>query len=728
MMASFGNPENPDRDRASGISYTELNDWPVLERRRPNETNSPVDSLDRTVVPPPPSTVPSLEAARIARTISDNIAATKEAARNTWRDWLESAGLARKKAVVVKEEELRYRDSADSRRPKSIRVTYGSRPGESLIAAVQKAVEVFPQDLVPMPNSVNGKYSLSSTIIPPPNEEPIELAVEGEDYEVVKRQSTPPPLPAAARRGYRPLAAKAVTGEDDKDKVWELSEKDIEEYVEERPTPPPLPAEARGGYRPSAAEAVTGEEFPPLLQPDDVKRSLDKVTLPWKSLAQMETRMFAEDNTKKWLVLAKGIGTVGGPANYTRGDDRFELMMKFNLSKFCRFDVIAECLFNKILNGTAHEKDLRFDRLNILDLLDKWVVTYIGKLFVAEVDLQQIDMDLARIFHDLIEVGIYNDAVEIRNRFNDPNKFRSEVREYVRVLTSPQARPATQIGGIVVRPQTKEEDHLLNSLKLLLDECEKTAIDGKTCASFLNLAGIEQHLKRLDEITVEVDRIAKAHDGDEDVGNQARKILARMHDICLDLSTKKQEVEAKLEQKRIESFWHFDVEAGETVDTPRPYKYAVLKVKGRTKVLFPGVISIGNDIVNIIELKRATDKHALLYLHNNGEWWIKEVNTNQGRMPIKVDQELLMRPMPLPNGKNIEIGSNVIKYERNHEFTALALREAVQDFIREYRELWAHREKATSEELEASNRTLDYLDKMGLWDGTLYTVESKKKE
>lgn len=86
-----------------------------------------------------------------------------------------------------------------------------------------------------------------------------------------------------------------------------------------------------------------------------------------------------------------------------------------------------------------------------------------------------------------------------------------------------------------------------------------------------------------------------------------------------------------------------------------------------------------------------------------------------------------MQPIPLPDSKNIQIGSNVIKYERNHEFTALALRKAVQDFIIEYRELWAHRKKATSEELAASNRTLDHLRDMGLWDGTLYLVESKKK-
>lgn len=168
------------------------------------------------------------------------------------------------------------------------------------------------------------------------------------------------------------------------------------------------------------------------------------------------------------------------------------------------------------------------------------------------------------------------------------------------------------------------------------------------------------------------------------------------------------EREQKLAKKR-----HFVAESGETADTPRPFKYAVLVDKKNKDTagnyvlypVFPPGRSMGTDKVNTLELAPArTSKYGVqefectVVLDESGSLRLPlEVRTLKnskilvnGQIPGTRDgktKELDMLRPSLHDGDELQIGPYYYGIEMGHEFSVMALKPYVKKYVEEIMEV-----------------------------------------
>ncbi|MFO0780745.1 MAG: hypothetical protein U0519_02550 [Candidatus Gracilibacteria bacterium] len=168
------------------------------------------------------------------------------------------------------------------------------------------------------------------------------------------------------------------------------------------------------------------------------------------------------------------------------------------------------------------------------------------------------------------------------------------------------------------------------------------------------------------------------------------------------------EREQKLAKKR-----HFVAESGETADTPRPFKYAVLVDKKNKDTagnyvlypVFPPGRSMGTDKVNTLELAPArTSKYGVqefectVVLDESGSLRLPlEVRTLKnskilvnGQIPGTRDgktKELDMLRPSLHDGDELQIGPYYYGIEMGHEFSVMALKPYVKRYVEEIMEV-----------------------------------------
>jgi hypothetical protein len=252
-------------------------------------------------------------------------------------------------------------------------------------------------------------------------------------------------------------------------------------------------------------EPLTLDEFPE--EPFGPEKGLESVS-SWKNLADLKPDQFRTANAQKWLVLAKNLSEIGGRSSYRVGDDRFELIMKYNLESFKKFDGVAECLFNNILNGTANEEDVAFDKVTILECLDKWILAYVNRLAELGQDMNQIDEDLALIIRNLIIAGIYNDKNEVLNRFNS-NKFNGPLRAFLKIILA-EATSMTLPGGEIALTRTEKIERSFPSLNILLADLSKSTEQLLAVKNYNNLLIIEDFERKLMEYNDRLIRVERS--------------------------------------------------------------------------------------------------------------------------------------------------------------------------------------------------------------------------
>lgn len=170
------------------------------------------------------------------------------------------------------------------------------------------------------------------------------------------------------------------------------------------------------------------------------------------------------------------------------------------------------------------------------------------------------------------------------------------------------------------------------------------------------------------------------------------------------------EHEAKMATRR-----HFDADAGETAETPRPLKYAVLidkiyndkKGKSAMHIIFPSGLSMGKDKVNTLEAhlpqvertsKYTVQDHECTFVMDgtavrlvveprvvknskimiNGEL----AGTRGGKT-----EELDMLRAPLKDGDDIQVDYDRFTLEMNHEFTVQAVKPYAKAYLNEIMEV-----------------------------------------
>jgi len=165
------------------------------------------------------------------------------------------------------------------------------------------------------------------------------------------------------------------------------------------------------------------------------------------------------------------------------------------------------------------------------------------------------------------------------------------------------------------------------------------------------------------------------------------------------------EVEAKKVLKQ-----HFDADAGETAETPRPFKYAVLVEKMNTDqqtahIIFPPALTTGKNPINTLELHQSReskypiqDNECTFVLDGTtGVRMVMERRTDKkskilvnGQIPGTRDgktEELDMLRPPLKDGDVIEIGNKRFILETNHEFTVRAVKPYAVRYMKEIMEV-----------------------------------------
>ena len=474
-------------------------------------------------------------------------------------------------------------------------------------------------------------------------------------------------------------------------------------------------------------EHHTLDEFPE--EPFGQEVGLESVS-SWKNLADLKIDQFRTANVQKWLVLAKNLSEIGGQSSYRVGDSRFGLIMKYNISSFKKFDGVAECLFNNILNGTADERDVDFDEVTILECLDKWILAYVNHLADLGQDMNQIDEDLAKIIRNLIIARIYNDKNEVLNRFNS-DKFNGPLRAFLKI-TLAEATKHTLPGDAVVLTRTEKIERSFPSLTALLSDLSKSTEQLLAIKNYDNLLIIEGFERKLIECKERLIRLESQYDSDEDAQNQLVNIKQKIFSLSELLRVARKKTEEYLALEKAKSYLHFDASIGETLETPRPYKFPALKGNiGRMIVLFPGWVSVGNAPANILELPNATDFHGELSFDGK-QWLVTEKNIKRGSEPVRIDGECLMptyeglasdivtrkskSPVsPLKNGCKVRFGKHILTYEENHEFTQAAIKIHVDRSVSEYLELAILCKDTVSEDnLKKAKEGMDYLLLNGL--------------
>ncbi len=195
------------------------------------------------------------------------------------------------------------------------------------------------------------------------------------------------------------------------------------------------------------------------------------------------------------------------------------------------------------------------------------------------------------------------------------------------------------------------------------------------------------------------------------------------------------EQEAKMSTRR-----HFDADGGETSETPRPFKYAVLfdnnqKDKGILHIIFPPAITVGSDKVNTFEVPNETERGSKYEIQPfectfivEDEKTVRMVidprTSKQTRiyvddqMPGTVDgktHELDMLRPPLTDGKKIQIETRHYTLETSHEFTENAIKPYVAAYLSEIMEaLILYEDHGDKGDKRNARETLDYFKEAGL--------------
>ncbi len=174
---------------------------------------------------------------------------------------------------------------------------------------------------------------------------------------------------------------------------------------------------------------------------------------------------------------------------------------------------------------------------------------------------------------------------------------------------------------------------------------------------------------------------------------------------------KRKEYEAKMAKRR-----HFNEGAGETAETPRPYKYPALvdkieKDKSGKRILhliFPPGLSMGKDKVNMLEAHAPQNERLSKYGVQDFECSFVLEDASNVRLvieprvlknsAIKINEqipgtrdgkthELDMLRAPLKDGDDIQIGLDRYAFEPDHEFTKEALKPYVAAYLKEIMEV-----------------------------------------
>lgn len=195
----------------------------------------------------------------------------------------------------------------------------------------------------------------------------------------------------------------------------------------------------------------------------------------------------------------------------------------------------------------------------------------------------------------------------------------------------------------------------------------------------------------------------------------------------------RREQEAKMALRQ-----HFDAGSGETAETPRPHKYAVLVEKTGTDqqilhVIFPPSLTTGRDPVNALELsssrvsKYAVQDNECTFILD-GTQGIRMVIEPRNMKGTKIlingqlpgtregkTHELDMLRPPLKDGDVVEIGTQRFVLEMNHEFTANAVKPYAAAHLKQLMEvLVLLAETSADGEKRNAAATLQHLTEAGL--------------
>lgn len=207
----------------------------------------------------------------------------------------------------------------------------------------------------------------------------------------------------------------------------------------------------------------------------------------------------------------------------------------------------------------------------------------------------------------------------------------------------------------------------------------------------------------------------------------------------LRMEAKRLEDEAKKLERQ-----HYDADAGETAETPRPFKYPALvdKIESDRKghkvlhVIFPGGLSVGRDKVNTLEphapmmgrdSKYAVQDNECTFVMDEGDKVRMVLEPRvvrnskilvNGQIPGTRDgktHELDMLRAPLQDDDVIEIGVDRYQLETNHEFTASTIKPYASQHLKEIMEvLVLYPDRGDQGDKRNAQLTLDYFLANGL--------------
>lgn len=187
-------------------------------------------------------------------------------------------------------------------------------------------------------------------------------------------------------------------------------------------------------------------------------------------------------------------------------------------------------------------------------------------------------------------------------------------------------------------------------------------------------------------------------------------VLEASRTIGVQVAKEQREYEAKMATRR-----HYSEADGETVETPRQYKYAVLIDKVYRdpqggliiRPIFPPGISMGKDKVNTLEAHAPRTERGSKYVVQDYECTFVADGSNirmvieprmlkntkllvNGQIPGTRDgktNELDMLRAPLKDGDDIEVGLDRLGFETDHEFTLNALKPHAAAYLKEIMEV-----------------------------------------
>lgn len=227
------------------------------------------------------------------------------------------------------------------------------------------------------------------------------------------------------------------------------------------------------------------------------------------------------------------------------------------------------------------------------------------------------------------------------------------------------------------------------------------------------------------------------------VGELAEQLTRHLESLKTSVAEdQRKEKEAKMALRL-----HFDAADGETAETPRPFKYAVLVEKTGTNeqtlhVIFPPSLTTGKDPVNALELQSSrVSKYAV---QDNECTFVLDGTTGvrmvmeprnvknskilvNGQLPGTREgrtHELDMLRTPLQDGDVVEIGTQRFVLELNHEFTAKGIKQYAVGHLKQIMEVLVLMSESSDEgEKRNAEATLKHF-----MDSGLVTQDEIKKE